>query len=198
MKVEFLDIMMMVAAIEGLKVGGGLEAEDILSMINEYEADKKKNDQESSRTSLDDLIRRYNETRKPDEGVCVSEGNEASESVEKDELFHSLHVPTNISKTDGTVFIQMVVPGYEEDQVTVTTDISEGSDQHVLVVTGEPIAREDQDEIIIQDFFLDGFTSTIEISKEIADGQYSIELQNGVLSIKIIPAKKTNNARVVF
>jgi len=118
---------------------------------------------------------------------------------EKRNLKDVQKTPLNISKNiDGNdVFIEVQAVGFEEADISVTTKMDDTG--YKLVIEGT-VNQEFEDDFsyTTKQFTIEPFKTVIKISREIAEGNFNIDLGAGILTIHCLPNMQATNIKKIF
>ena len=113
---------------------------------------------------------------------------------------NNLAAPMNISKIDdlNIHYIQLKVPGYREDEISVDSKIDDQG--YKLIISGKfPQSDVDLEESNLKyshkDFDMEHFKNIVKITREIAEGDFQVSLDNGILTIQCTPDNEKNLTR---
>jgi len=124
---------------------------------------------------------------------------ESTPKTEKRTLRDVAKAPINISKNiDGNdIFIQVQAAGFEEGDISVNTKVDD--DGYKLVIEGSVIKDSEEGfSYSTRQFTIEPFKSVIKITREIAEGNFNIDLGAGLLTIHCLPNMEANNIKKIF
>ena len=161
------------------------DLEDVLNMINSEEKAKE-----------------WDQSHYAADSTADSTSDSTSDSTPKTEkrtLRDVVKAPINISKNiDGNdIFIQVQATGFEENDISVNTKVDD--DGYKLVIEGSVIKDSEEGfSYSTRQFTIEPFKSVIKITREIAEGNFNIDLGAGLLTIHCLPNMEANNIKKIF
>ena len=113
-----------------------------------------------------------------------------------------MDIPCNISKSkdDKITFVQMPVAGFTKDDIEV--HLSEKKNGYFLDVSGKVKEVEAEADVNYnytrKDYEVAPFTRTFELSEEEFNGEISVDMEHGILTIAVTPVEVETKSKKLF
>lgn len=123
------------------------------------------------------------------------------EAVFNDSFLHPFGSPfngqrsplTNISEKDNEVKVNLVIPGYKKSDLEISLE------NQILTVKGKKSAatEDDNGKYTKREFSTQEFSKSFRIDPNVGDESITSKLEDGILTIQIPRAKKTESKKMI-
>lgn len=102
-------------------------------------------------------------------------------------------ISTNIKDYDDHVSVEMIVPGFQKDEIEICIQ------ENLLKIKGEKVQKTevDSERLILNEFKIENFSKNFNVNPNLNFDEITSNLENGILNVKIPKVKKIEKKKII-